>query len=66
MKNEAIEINTETSTYTIVFSTGRYFEAQGVEPFFPQVEVVFNAKEGQKYHIPLLLNPYSYSTYRGS
>lgn len=66
VKNEPIEIKTQSASYTLVFSTERYFRDQAIEPFFPKVEVTFLAQEGQKYHIPLLLSPYSYSTYRGS
>lgn len=66
VKLKPVEVLTEATTYTLVFKTGPYFEAQGIEPFFPTVEVSFVAKQGQKYHVPLLLSPYSYSTYRGS
>jgi 5-hydroxyisourate hydrolase len=53
-------------TYRLVFETGPYLSAQG-EPFFPEIVVTF-AVDGQrpKYHVPLLLSPFSYSTYRGS
>lgn len=54
----------EGFTYRIRFETWEYF---GGETFFPYVEVVFTVKDaGQHYHIPLLLAPYSYTTYRGS
>jgi len=53
--------------YKMYFDTGAYFETLGVAAFYPFVEVVFNiAGDGQHYHIPLLLNPFGYSTYRGS
>ena len=57
-------------TYRLVFETGPYLSALGVnasEPFFPEVVVTF-ATDGRrpKYHVPLLLSPFSYSTYRGS
>jgi 5-hydroxyisourate hydrolase len=53
-------------TYRLVFETGPYLSGEG-EPFFPEVVVTF-AADGRrpKYHVPLLLSPYSYSTYRGS
>lgn len=54
------------SRWTLRFDTGDYFAAQGKETFFPEVTVVFEVKEGQHYHVPLLLAPFSYSTYRGS
>lgn len=56
----------EGFTYKIRFDTWEHF---GGETFFPYVEVVFTVKEageGAHYHVPLLLSPYSYSTYRGS
>jgi 5-hydroxyisourate hydrolase len=57
-------------TYRLVFETGAYFEgADGAagRAFFPEVVVTF-AADGlrPRYHVPLLLSPYSYSTYRGS
>lgn len=54
------------SRWTLRFDTGDYFSAQGKETFFPEVTVVFEVNEGQHYHVPLLLAPFSYSTYRGS
>jgi 5-hydroxyisourate hydrolase len=61
-------------TYRLVFETGPYLSAASTgradadrEPFFPEIVVTF-AVDGirPKYHVPLLLSPYSYSTYRGS
>lgn len=54
-------------TYKMHFSTGQYFRDQQTESFYPYAEVVFEIKDASKhYHIPLLLNPFGYSTYRGS
>ena len=54
-------------TYRIRFATGAYFAAQGVTGFFPVVEIHFTVADGaQHYHVPLLLSPYGFSTYRGS
>lgn len=54
----------EGFTYKIRFETWDHFKG---ETFFPYIEVVFTVKEiNQHYHIPLLLSPYAYSTYRGS
>ena len=54
----------ERGTYRIRFATGAYL---GVEAFFPVVEIQFAVLDGtQHYHVPLLLSPYGYSTYRGS
>lgn len=50
--------------YQITFDTDAYHQGQG---FFPQVSVTFRVTDvGQHYHVPLLLSPFSYSTYRGS
>ena len=54
-------------TYRLVFDTASYFAASGVDGFSPEVSVVFAVKEpGGHYHVPLLLSPFGYSTYRGS
>lgn len=53
--------------YRLTFDTATYFRARGVESFYPSVTVVFEVRDaGQHYHVPLLLSPYGYSTYRGS
>ena len=53
--------------YRLIFEIGPYFLLQSVECFFPQVAINFVVKDPmQHYHIPLLLNPFGYSTYRGS
>jgi 5-hydroxyisourate hydrolase len=52
------------STWTLRFDVEAYFGAG--ETFFPEVAVTFRVVEGQHYHVPLLLSPYSYTTYRGS
>ena len=58
----------EAGIYRIVFDTAQYFKANGVTEFlYPEVTITFNVKDPtQHYHIPLLLNPFGYSTYRGS
>ena len=55
------------------FETGTYWESKGVKPFFPEVEIKFVTQgyssieeKGKHWHVPLLLGPYSYTTYRGS
>jgi 5-hydroxyisourate hydrolase len=54
-------------TYRVTFDTGAYFEAAKRPVFFPLVNVVFRVAGAQgHYHIPLLLSPFGYSTYRGS
>lgn len=57
----------ETGNYLVWFGTGDYFAGNGQETFYPSVAVNFTVATGQThYHIPLLLSPYSYTTYRGS
>lgn len=54
-------------TYRMHFDTAAYFESRGDAVFYPWADVVFSiGGDGQHYHIPLLLSPYGYSTYRGS
>jgi 5-hydroxyisourate hydrolase len=53
--------------YTLRFDTGGYFADAGRDCFYPEVVVVFTiADPGQHYHVPLLLNPFGYATYRGT
>jgi 5-hydroxyisourate hydrolase len=53
--------------YRIEFVVSDYFDRHGVDSFYPYVKIVFLVKEADShYHVPLLLNPYGYSTYRGS
>jgi len=54
-------------TYLLRFDTGAYFAKDAVAGFYPEVTVAFTIREpGGHYHVPLLLSPYGYSTYRGS
>lgn len=53
--------------YRLTFDTRRYFTALDVRAFYPSVTVTFEIIEnGGHYHVPLLLSPFGYSTYRGS
>lgn len=61
----------EAGDYALTFATGAYFAAREVETFYPSVTVTFRvaaaAESGSRhYHVPLLLSPFAYSTYRGS
>jgi 5-hydroxyisourate hydrolase len=53
-------------TYKITFDTEGYFAQQNRASFYPIVEIQFTVSEAAHYHVPLLLNPFGYSTYRGS
>ncbi len=53
--------------YRLTFDTGAYFSAQQLDGFYPQVSIDFEVRDGlEHYHVPLLLSPFGYSTYRGS
>ena len=52
--------------HRLVFDTGAYFAARGGDSFHPRVTVDFELRAGEHHHVPLLLSPYGYSTYRGS
>ena len=57
----------DAGRYKVIFTTEGYFQKQQVEAFYPYAEIVFDIEgDGQHYHIPLLLSPFGYSTYRGS
>ncbi len=63
----SLAVETEPGDYRLVFDTGAWFAATGVEGFYPEVVVSFTVTEsGAHHHVPLLLSPYAYSTYRGS
>jgi 5-hydroxyisourate hydrolase len=58
---------TPPGTYRLVFGTGGYFAGRGVAAFYPEVTITFTVSEAPgHYHVPLLLSPFAYSTYRGS
>lgn len=57
----------ESGHYRIIFATESYFSRHHLETFYPFVAVDFTVREEQgHYHVPLLLSPFAYSTYRGS
>ena len=57
----------EVGDYQLEFETGSYFSAHKVECFYPTVRIRFTVRDpAQHYHVPLLLSPFGYSTYRGS
>ena len=57
----------EPGVYRITFDSGAYFAARGTPSFYPEITVTFEMTgDGGHYHVPLLLSPFAYSTYRGS
>jgi len=53
-------------TYRLTFDTGAYHHRHDTLPFFPSVAVTFDVRDAGHHHVPLLLSPYGYSTYRGT
>ncbi|MBX9669522.1 MAG: hydroxyisourate hydrolase [Candidatus Obscuribacterales bacterium] len=57
----------ESGIYRLYFDTQTYFGADGIKCFYPNVPVTFEVEDpDQHFHVPLLLSPFGYSTYRGS
>jgi 5-hydroxyisourate hydrolase len=56
----------EPGVHRIRFDTGAYFAGRGIETFYPEVVVTFTVTNERHYHVPLLLSPFAFSTYRGS
>lgn len=64
LKEESNENN--NGVYKLTFYITPYFEKLKQKIFYPFIEVVFEIKDNQHYHIPITLSPYGYSTYRGN
>ena len=56
----------ESGSYRLRFNTGAYFVERGCTSFYPEVSVVFEISAEDHYHVPLLLSPFGYATYRGT
>lgn len=57
----------EVGTYRLTFDVAPYFASQKLESFYTEVVIIFRVGDAaQHYHVPLLLSPFGYSTYRGS
>ena len=52
--------------YRLPYQTGEYFRQMGKDSFYPKITVEFAVTNGGHYHVPLLLSPFGFSTYRGS
>ena len=64
LKEESTKNN--NGVYKLTFYITPYFEKLKQKTFYPFIEVVFEIKDDQHYHIPITLSPYGYSTYRGN
>ncbi len=62
----AKETNLAEGMYRIRFDVSAYFSEHRTKSFYPYIEVVFELAADGHYHVPLLLSPWGYSTYRGS
>ncbi len=60
------DVMLQEGIYKMRFETKDYFDQERISTFYPYVEIIFEIESNQHYHIPLLLNPFGYSTYRGS
>ena len=57
----------QAGLYRLTFDTGTYFRSRNADGFFPEVAILFEVRDAtQHYHVPVLLSPFGYSTYRGS
>lgn len=57
----------EKTAWSIKFDVGSWYNRLGVESFWPEIEVKFYVKKGERhYHVPVLVGPWTYTTYRGS
>jgi len=57
----------ESGTYRLVFHAAEYFHLQNTKTFYSEIPVIFEIGDpNQHYHVPLLISPFGYSTYRGS
>ncbi|GAB3027815.1 5-hydroxyisourate hydrolase [Nocardioides flavus (ex Wang et al. 2016)] len=62
----ALAADLPTGDLRLRFDTGAWYAARGEVTFYPEVAVTFTVAAGEHHHVPLLLSPYGYSTYRGS
>lgn len=60
------DVSLESGIYRLRFETGQYFKMKSLATFYPYVDIVFDIQAAEHYHVPLLLSPFGYSTYRGS
>jgi len=60
------EVTLDNGIYKLSFITGVYFSEKKIKTFYPCVEIVFEIDSSEHYHVPLLISPFGYTTYRGS
>jgi len=65
--SEAFRMPPAAGRYRLTFAIGAWFAARGIESFHPEVAVEFEVREaGRHHHVPLLVSPFGYTTYRGT
>ena len=66
--NDLLEENVslQRAVYKLRFETKDYFDSQKIKTFYPFVDIAFDIQSEEHFHVPLLLNPFGYTTYRGS
>jgi len=62
----ASEVKLQPGIYSMLFDVAGYFANMEIVSFYPSIRIEFEIFDQSHYHIPLLLNPYGYTTYRGS
>ncbi len=61
------DVQLEAGTYRLNFNVGAYYQSLNIETFYSVISVVFEVSHPEThYHVPLLISPFGYSTYRGS
>lgn len=56
----------QSGIYKLRFEVQTYFDINKIASFYPYIEIVIKCEQGQHYHVPLLLSPFGYTTYRGT
>ena len=65
VKEWQVEKNIGPGVYQLVFNTGSYYSERGITTLYPTVQIEFEVKDDTHYHVPLLLGPFGFTTYRG-
>ena len=56
----------DSGSYALCFQVGEWYQSMGIECFYPRIRIEFNVDTQRHYHVPLLLNRFGFSSYRGS
>ncbi|MGY8838947.1 MULTISPECIES: hydroxyisourate hydrolase [Pseudoalteromonas] len=61
-----LDTDVEFATYKLEFDLDSYYQNKEMPAFYPEAQITFRLQDKKHHHIPLLLSPFGYSTYRGS